>query len=39
MFSRLNDMKFGVKLLIGIGGILILLVLNSAASFFGLWEA
>ena len=39
MFSRLNDMKFGVKLLIGIGGILILLVLNSAASFFGLLQA
>ena len=39
MFSRLNDMKFGGKLLIGIGGILILLVLNSAASFFGLWQA
>ncbi|UUX48130.1 methyl-accepting chemotaxis protein [Nisaea acidiphila] len=39
MFSKFNDMKFGVKLLIGIGGILMLLVLSSLASFFGLWEA
>lgn len=39
MFSKFNDMKFGVKLLIGIGGILILLVINSAASFFGLLQA
>ncbi|MBO6559843.1 MAG: HAMP domain-containing protein [Nisaea sp.] len=39
MFSKFNDMKFGMKLLIGIGGILLLLVLNSLASFFGLWEA
>jgi len=39
MFSKFNDMKFGVKLLIGIGGILILLLINSAASFFGLLQA
>lgn len=39
MFSKFNDMKFGLKLLIGIGGILILLLINSAASFFGLLEA
>ncbi len=39
MFSKFNDMKFGVKLLIGIGGILVLLVINSATSFFGLLQA
>ncbi|MEQ8335056.1 HAMP domain-containing methyl-accepting chemotaxis protein [Nisaea sp.] len=38
MFSKFNDLKFGVKLLIGIGGILILLVINSVASFSGLWQ-
>ncbi|MEP3115844.1 HAMP domain-containing methyl-accepting chemotaxis protein [Nisaea sp.] len=39
MFSKFNNMKFGLKLLIGIGGILILLLINSATSFFGLLEA